>query len=86
MTDELEDLLEQLKEQQRQKQRGRGREANKKDRKMVDSVAREKGMNKIQRREFGDYIEDIKRSENRSTNVNFTYSELLELAEEFLDR
>ncbi|GAA6622554.1 hypothetical protein NUACC26_083780 [Scytonema sp. NUACC26] len=33
-----------------------------------------------------DYIENIKRSENRSVDVNFTYSELLELAEEFLNR
>jgi len=51
---------------------------------MVDSVAREKRMNQEQRRLFGAYIEQIKRSENRGGDVNFTYSELLDLADEFL--
>lgn len=85
--DELEKMLEQLKERQRKTQRlGRGRGANKKDRKMVDDVAREKGMSEAERREFGDYIENIKRSENRDADVNFTYTDLLDIAEEFLDR
>jgi len=43
-------------------------------------------MNSEERREFGDYIEQIKRSENRGGDVNFTYRELLDLAEEFLNR
>ncbi len=43
-------------------------------------------MSEVEIREFGDSIENIKRSENRDRDVNFTYSELLDLAEEFLDR
>ncbi len=43
-------------------------------------------MSEVERREFGDYIENIKRSENREGDANFTYSELLDLAEEYLDR
>jgi hypothetical protein len=84
--EELEDLDEELKKRQREKQRfGRGRGANRKDREMVNSIAREKGMDKIQRQQFGDYIEKIKRQEGRGGSDNFTRDELLDLADEFLD-
>lgn len=63
----------------------RGRGANREDRKMVDSVAQSKGLDKEQRREFGKYIEKVKRLEGRGGADNFTYEELLVLADEFLD-
>lgn len=63
----------------------RERDANRKDRQIVDRVAFEKGMNKQQRREFGRYIEVIKRSEGRGGADNFTYEDLLEVADEFLE-
>lgn len=63
----------------------RGREANRRDRQVVESVAREKGMTPLQRREFGSYIEAVKRSEGRGGADNFTRAELLLLADEFLD-
>lgn len=63
----------------------RGRGANRNDRQMVDSVAQQTGMNSSQRREFGKYIEDVKRSEGRGGADNFTDEELLELADEFLE-
>lgn len=85
--EDLENLLEQLQRRQRERQqKGRGRGANRQDRRMVEDVAREKGMDEQERREFGDYIEDIKRGENRGGDVNFTYEELLDIADEFLDR
>ncbi len=65
---------------------GRARGANRNDRKMVDDVARQKGMNQQQRREFGNYIEDVKGQQGRRGADNFTYNELLDLADEFLDR
>lgn len=63
----------------------RGRSANRSDRQMVASVAQQKGMDSLQRRAFGKYIEDVKRSEGRGGADNFTYEELLELADEFLE-
>lgn len=63
----------------------RGREANRRDRQIVNSVAREKGMTQAQRREFGNYIEEVKRTEGRGGSDNFTRDQLLNLADEFLD-
>lgn len=63
----------------------RGRNANRRDRQIVDSVAREKGMTQDQRQEFGDYIEQVKHSEGRGGADNFTRDQLLDLADEFLD-
>jgi len=81
----LEDFEEELNKRRDEKQRlRRGRGANRKDRELVDAVAREKGMNKTQRQQFGDYIEKIKRQEGRGGADNFTRNELLDLAEEFL--
>lgn len=63
----------------------RGTEANRRDRQIVNSVAREKGMTQAQRREFGNYIEEVKRTEGRGGSDNFTRDQLLNLADEFLD-
>lgn len=63
----------------------RGREANRRDRQIVNSVTREKGMTQAQRREFGNYIEEVKRTEGRGGSDNFTRDQLLNLADEFLD-
>ncbi len=63
----------------------RGREANRRDRQIVNSIAREKGMTQAQRREFGNYIEEVKRTEGRGGSDNFTRDQLLNLADEFLD-
>jgi RHS repeat-associated protein len=54
--------------------------ANANDRQQVDSVAKETN---IDRRKFGDFIEKMKRSENRGGSDNYTYKELQELAKEF---
>lgn len=42
-------------------------------------------MTQEQRRAFGSFIEDVKRSEGRGGADNFTYEELLDLADEFLE-
>ena len=63
----------------------RGREANRRDRQIVNSIAREKEMTQAQRREFGNYIEEVKRTEGRGGSDNFTRDQLLNLADEFLD-
>ncbi len=55
--EELEEWQEELETRLRTRRKERGREANRKDRKIFDSVAREKGMSKTQRQQFGDYIE-----------------------------
>jgi RHS repeat-associated protein len=52
----------------------------------VDSVAREFGMNDQQRNAFGDYIEEIKAGEGRGGADNLSYSQLRELAKEFMGR
>lgn len=84
-SEELEDLEELLEERRRERQTPqRGRGANRKDRQIVDSVAREKGMSKTQRQTFGDYIEEVKRQEGRGGADNFTRDKLLDLADEFL--
>jgi hypothetical protein len=63
----------------------RQRGANRNDRQTVDAVAQEKNMTQEQRRAFGSFIEDVKRSEGRGGADNFTYEELLDLADEFLE-
>ena len=60
--------------------RDKTRGANSDDRRQIDSVAREAN---IDRREFGDFIEETKRSEGRGASNNYTYRELQELAREF---
>lgn len=47
---------------------------------MVDSVARDKGIN---RDEFGKFIEDYKSANGRGGSDNLTYEELQDLAELF---
>lgn len=80
-------MEEQLEQRRLERQRlGRGRGANRKDRAIVNSVAREKNMNREQRQQFGDYIEDVKRHQGRGGADNFTRNELLDLADEFLER
>ena len=60
--------------------REKTRDANANDRRQIDSVAREAN---IDRREFGNFIEETKRIEGRGPSDNFSYSELRELAREF---
>ncbi len=54
--------------------------------KQVDAVARETGMTKVQRKEFGKYLEGRKGSMGKGGADNFTFTELLELAQEFLGK
>jgi hypothetical protein len=63
----------------------RKRDGNRRDRQVVEAIAQEKAMTPLQRRQFGDYIESVKRSEGRGGADNFTREELLELADEFLE-
>ncbi len=51
----------------------------------ANRLARETGFDQLQRRQFGDYIEAVKRAEGRGGADNFTREELLELANEFLE-
>ncbi len=62
--------------------REKTRNANANDRKQVDSVAKKF---KIDRREFGDFIEQTKQEMGRGPSDNFSYSELEDLAREFLE-
>jgi hypothetical protein len=62
----------------REKTRG----ANTNDKQQIDSVARDA---KIDRREFGDFIERAKKAEGRGPSDNYTYKELQELANTFKD-
>jgi hypothetical protein len=58
------------------------------DIKRVDKVAEKFGMDREQRQEFGDYIEDQKEHGNYGSGNergDFTYQELKKLAEDFLD-
>ncbi len=50
------------------------------DIKMVNDAANQVG---IDRKEFGNYIHEIKADLGMKANQNFTYQELLELAEEY---
>jgi hypothetical protein len=56
--------------------------ANERDRKMIDSVAREM---KVDRRGFGDFVEETKAASGRGPSETYTYKELKELAKEFLE-
>ena len=60
----------------------KNRNANANDRKQVDSIANKY---KINRRDFGDFIEDTKQSMGRKPSDNFTYKELEMLAKEFME-
>ena len=55
----------------------------KKDIKQVNDAAREAGIPDKLRREFGDYIEELKKGKRNDNN--FSYKELLEIAEEFME-
>ena len=57
----------------------------KRDIRQIEAMANEFGMNDDERREFGDYVEECKRSGERGTGVNgdFTYAELRDKAREF---
>lgn len=52
------------------------------DIKMVNDVANQVG---VDRKEFGNFIHEIKKDLGMKANQNFTYQELVELAEEFAD-
>ena len=64
------------------KYREKTRNANANDRKQVDSIAKKY---KINRRDFGDFIEDTEQSMGRKPSDNFTYKELEILAKEFME-
>jgi hypothetical protein len=57
----------------------------KRDIRQIEAIAREYGMDTDERREFGDYVEDCKRSGEKGTGRggDFTYEELREKAREF---
>lgn len=73
------------KEAPKGKLRGGNREktkgANKKDKKQVNDAGREKNVN--DRKGFGKFIEKEKKLSGRGGSDNFTYEELLDLADEF---
>ena len=54
----------------------------KKDIKQIRDIAIQFNMDAVTRREFGDYVESFK--DLVPNNNNFTYNELLKIAEEFL--
>ena len=62
--------------------REKTKNANANDRKQIDSIAKKF---KIDRREFGDFIEETKRQMGRGPSDNFSYSELEDLAREFME-
>jgi hypothetical protein len=55
------------------------------DIRQIEAIAQEFGMDPEERREFGDYIEECKRSGEKGTGSNgdFTFGELREKAREF---
>lgn len=59
--------------------------AKKHDIQQIEAIAKEFGMPDEERREFGDYVEDCKRSGERGSGQDgdFTYDELREKAREF---
>ena len=61
------------------------RGANKRDKELVDRIAREKGMNKEQRQKFGKYVEKTKKSVGRGGANNLGQEGLRDLADEFLE-
>ena len=54
----------------------------KRDIQQIEAVARRVGMSRQQRREFGDFVEDLKRKGQHGSGMraDFTFEELLELA------
>jgi hypothetical protein len=54
----------------------------KQDIQQIEAAARRVGMNRQQRREFGDFVEDLKRKGQHGSGKrgDFTFDELLELA------
>lgn len=62
--------------------------ARKRDIRDVEAIARAFEMDPDQRREFGDYLDQCKRSGDRGTlndRGDFTWDEMVEKAREFLD-
>lgn len=59
--------------------------ANRLDKKKVDSVARDVGIPKEFRKQFGDYIEDLKDDVGAGGRDNFTYEDLMGLGRDFKD-
>lgn len=59
--------------------------SKKRDIRQVEAVAREFDMDSEERREFGDYIEDCKRNDEKGSGKDgdFTYRELCEKVPEF---
>ena len=57
----------------------------KRDIRQIEAVAREFGMDADERREFGDYVEECKRSGEGGSGQggDFTYEELRQKAREF---
>ena len=57
----------------------------KRDIRQIEAIAREFGMDPDERREFGDYVEDCKRSGERGSGNagDFTYDELRAKVTEF---
>ena len=56
--------------------------AKKSDIKQIEDVARKMGMTPEERRGFGDYVEFYKKG--KRNDANFTYKELVEIAEEYM--
>ncbi|MGH7140382.1 MAG: hypothetical protein ACREHD_32000 [Pirellulales bacterium] len=59
----------------------------KRDIRDVDAIAREFEMGPVQRRQFGDYLEECKRSGDlgtRNDRGDFTWDEMMEKARDFL--
>jgi hypothetical protein len=59
--------------------------ARKRDIQQIEAIAREFQMDHMERREFGDYVEECKRSGEKGSGPrgDFTYEELRKLAREF---
>ena len=54
----------------------------KRDLKQVKDAAKKAGISEYTK-EYGDYIEEIKKMEGKRNDANFTFKQLLEIAEEF---
>jgi len=59
--------------------------SKKRDIQQIEAIAREFQMSPVERREFGDYVEDCKRSGVKGSGANgdYTYEELQQRANEF---
>ncbi len=57
--------------------------ANKNDKRQVDDVAKKAEIPSDRRNDFGKFIEEIKDAENRGGRDNFSFDELLEIAQQF---